>query len=277
MESKLENRKKLVFIFCALSISLLFCMCEKKKSGIEVNRKNMPKIIKYIEGEGVNYKKVEVENIFNNDLNSRIILRSIQGRDIKIVFNKPIYVKEIKISLDFLHNEKDTDVLDKKLRVELYSDENEIFGDFYTKNIDFTKKYQIIVNNDFTYATLLKSKVIVIEIVNDEENEDNGKQVKINNIYIITHDKIDYKPTMTFENIKKKFFIYSNKEKRLVLKNPDIFYEENESEVKDLIYYALTNNKDVEQLFIDNPPKMTDLSEWHSALVNWYILTKKGE
>lgn len=270
MKKELQSDVILFFIIIPF-IQLLFCSCGTSVNAEEykLNYKGKNILMK-----AKSMSKTPASNLFDNLDNTQWILsQSDYESPVRFIFSEPVYIKSVNIDCDVLRINGD-----EKLRFEIYKDEISPPQDSVLYQIDKKKNKQSVFFKNSRYADIMRVKVLTIDLV-----QSNGQSIDIGKklpLYALDFEfsKLPYfQSTLSLSEIKKKYI----KKTKNGWELPFVYPFKPEEEVielqvqKNLIYHALMGNKEAEEIFKSYYPSQADLSECHSGLLDWYMMTNK--
>jgi hypothetical protein len=191
------------------------------------------------------------------------------GKTLQINFLKPVYIKEIILTIDLL--QLDPQYRDNEIMIEIASDKQTMPCEGLNYKINGKNETCKISFQELRFANILKFKLLAINFM---------RTIYIKELNIIYNNQPNYSPSISVDTIQKKYLKNSGhglKEWEFSFSHDQKIDEEKlEFEIlQNLIYQAILGDKKVEKIFLNYSPSEADKGEVASSLKSWFLNNKK--
>ncbi|MFW5879484.1 MAG: hypothetical protein ACOCUV_01535 [bacterium] len=244
--------------------------------GYQGNKITLSRTIKAEDGNDDN----EIKNIFKNNTEYIIKLDSKANSRINLTFKDPVYIKDLTI-YERIPRKSGDKSRPKKILIRMNGISYEFFSDWIEYEVPGNKMvHKISFREKPGFYSIFVIKYLSINIEPEKNNNSEPSQFVINRIKINYSKKPYLEPTMSVDEIKKR---YVRGRKKWNISSAVRFHTIRQLDIEDLLiyeallnlsYYSINGDKEAEELLLNYSPTGAIHGEYVSAIQEWYEKTK---
>ena len=266
--------------------SIINCNCAKsnaielKENFLLQNKKFQAEVLSETLLNTENIAKIKISYLFDSDPNTFWFLQAGYKGELKFIFSKPVYIEKIIINNNLnLTSVPKYKIQDKKINLNMFKDINSEMSEGFLYNYKVNQKFQEIDFPNYLISSILKTKILTISI--NDNFAKNFEGILIGDITLELSGKQFFKPSLTIDEIKNKYFIEENN--KWLIRVPSKKYKSEELKkiniiekevLANLIFLASNGDKRAEKIFYNYSPAGAFEGEYFSFLREWYETSK---